>query len=152
MMLGPLILALHNDPRGQMGDPDGGGRLVDMLSAGPAGPVCVDLQVIVDDLDVDILLDIRDHIAGGKGRLPLSRCIEGGDAHEAVHPLLGAQISVGVLSVHLKGNALDARHIAFQIVQDLHTVAFFFRPACIHPVQHVGPVAGLGPARPRHGA
>ena len=59
-----------------MRDPHRGRGLVDMLAARTAGPVSIDLQIIVIDLDVDVFLNIRDHITGGKGRLPFACRIE----------------------------------------------------------------------------
>jgi len=34
-MLGPFILALHDNPRGKMGESDGGIGFIDVLSAAP---------------------------------------------------------------------------------------------------------------------
>ena len=48
-----------------------------MLSACTAGAVGVYPQIIILDLNVHILLNIRHHIAGHKGSLPFSRRIEG---------------------------------------------------------------------------
>jgi hypothetical protein len=45
LVLGALVLALHHDARGQVGDADGGVGLVDVLAAGAGGPVGVDAQV-----------------------------------------------------------------------------------------------------------
>ena len=67
-----------------MGNPDGGGGLIDMLSACAAGTVGIDSQIVQIDLHVQILLDIRHHIAGYERRLPLSGRVEGGNSYQTV--------------------------------------------------------------------
>ena len=119
-----------------------------MLAAGAAGAVRVDLQIVVIDLDVDILLDIRDHVTGRERCLALARRIERGDTHKPVYSFLRAEIPVGILPFYLKGHTLDPCHIPFQVVQDFHVVSFFLSPAGVHAVQHACPVAGLRAARP----
>ena len=47
-----------------------------MLAAGTDGTIRIDSQIIVIDLNINILLDIRHDIAGYKGCLPLTRRIE----------------------------------------------------------------------------
>ena len=37
-----------------------------MLASRTAGPVSIDLQIIIIDFNIDIFLNIRDHIAGRK--------------------------------------------------------------------------------------
>ena len=49
-----------------MGDTDRRGCLVDMLSTGTTASVGIDTDIIVIDLYVQILLDIRHNIAGYK--------------------------------------------------------------------------------------
>ena len=75
-----------------------------MLSAGAAGPVGIDPQVIRIDLHIQILLNIRHHVAGYKRGLPLSVGVEWRDPHQAVDASLGFQISKGILPIDLESH------------------------------------------------
>ena len=56
------------------------------------------------------------------------------------------QKAVGILALNGDGRRLDARLVAVLIVQDLIGKVMPLRPAGIHPVEHLGPVLGLGAA------
>lgn len=75
-----------------------------MLTAGSAGTIGINPQIILIDLHIQILLNIRHHVAGYKGGLPLSVGVERRDPHQAVDASLGFQISKGVLPVDLEGH------------------------------------------------
>ena len=62
-MLGPLILALDNNPGRQVGDPHSGAGFVDMLTTRTTGPVRVDTQILFIDLYVDVVIELRKDIA-----------------------------------------------------------------------------------------
>ena len=132
-----------------MGDADGGRSLVDVLSAGAAGPVCIDPDILIPDLYIHILLDVRHDIAGYKGSLPLSRGIEGGNADQTVNPHLRAHKPVGILPVDLEGYGLDSRLVTVQIIEKLHGKPFLVDPPGVHAVEHAAPVAGFRPAGAR---
>ena len=118
-----------------------------MLSAGAAGPVGVDTDVLVADLDIHVLLDIRHDIAGYEGSLALARRVEGRDTHQTVDPHLTLQIAVCIFTVHLEGDGLDSRFVSVQQIQDLHGESLLVDPSGVHAVEHAAPVAGLGSAR-----
>jgi len=82
-------LASDDDPCRDMGDAHGRIGLVDMLTAGAAGTVRINLQVLRPDLDLDRVVDLRYDIAGYERRMPASRGIERRDPNESVHTLLG---------------------------------------------------------------
>ena len=145
--LGSLVLALHHDSGRKVGNTDGGGRLVDVLSACAAASVGIDPQILIVDLHVQILFDVRHDIQRHKGSLPFSLGVEGRDSHQTVHALFRLEIAVGVFPVHLKGDGFDARLIAVQIIQDLYAEALFLGPSGIHAVEHAAPVAALRSAR-----
>ena len=58
-MLRPLVLARDDDAGRQVRDADGGIGDVDVLSARAAGPVRVDAEILVLDLEVDVLRQLR---------------------------------------------------------------------------------------------
>ena len=120
-----------------------------MLASCTAGAVCINPKIIVIDINLNVILNIRNHVAGRKRRLPLARRIKRGNPHQTVYPLLRTQEAISILTGHLKGHALDPGHVSFQIVQDFQRKAFLLRPPAVHPVEHPGPVAGLGSAGSR---
>ena len=73
--------------------------------------------------------------------------VKGADAHQAVNALFAAQIAVGMVAAHLKGNGLEPGLVALQNIQQLHRKAHALTVAGIHAVEHAGPVLRLGAAR-----
>ena len=63
-----------------------------------------------------------------------------------MNTLLGFQITVGVLSVHLEGYRFHTGLITVQHIQHLNAVAVGLGPAGVHAVEHLGPVLRLGAA------
>ena len=59
-----------------------------MLSAGAAGTVRIDADILIPHLNVHILLDIRHDIAGDERGLAFARRVKGRDAHKPVNALL----------------------------------------------------------------
>ena len=62
-MLRPLVLARDDDAGRQVRDADGGVGDVDVLAAGAARSVGVDAEVLLVDLDVDVLGQLRPDVA-----------------------------------------------------------------------------------------
>jgi hypothetical protein len=63
-----------------------------------------------------------------------------------VGPLLHREGAVGVGGLDLEGGRLDAGLLGVGGVVDLCVVAVPFRPAQVHPQQHLGEVGGVDPA------
>ena len=53
-----------------MGNTDRAVGFIDVLSSGAVRSIGINAQVLFLDLDFDIILDIRQHVAGGKARMP----------------------------------------------------------------------------------
>ena len=79
-----LVLALDDDPRRQMRDPDGAVGLVHVLAAGALGAICVDLQVVVVDLDLRVVGQERRDDHGRERGMAAVRLVEGALANEPV--------------------------------------------------------------------
>ena len=96
LVLGALVLALHDDARGQVRQADGAGGLVDVLAAGAAGAVDVLADVLVPvDLHLDVV-QLRQHVDRGEAGVPAVLGVERADAHQPVHAALAREIAVGV--------------------------------------------------------
>ena len=72
-----------------MSDPDGAVGLVDVLPSRAAGPVGVDAEILLVDLDLP-RLDLRNDVDGGEGGVSAVGLVEGRVAHEAVDADLAA--------------------------------------------------------------
>ena len=72
-----LVLTGCNDPGGDVGDSDGGVRGVHVLTTGPLGPVGVDPKIVVLDLDLHLVADVRYDVHPGERGVPPCVGIEG---------------------------------------------------------------------------
>jgi hypothetical protein len=104
-----------------------------VLAARPRGAVGVDLQVVVVDDDIADVVDDRCDLDAGERRLAAVGRVEGRQAHEAVHALLGAEQPVGVLALGAERGRLDARLLPRAGLQQLDLEAAALRPAHQHP-------------------
>ncbi len=91
-------------------------------------------------------LDLRQNLDQGERGLAAFLRVERADPNEPVDAALGLEEAVGRAAVDRDGDALDARLLAFGLVQDLGPEAVSLGPAEVHPQQHLGPIGGFGPA------
>ena len=145
-VLRALVLALHDDARGHVRQPDGAGRFVDVLAAGAAGAEDVFADVLVAQLDFDGVADFGRHVDRGEAGLPLAVGVEGTDAHQAVHAGFALQVAVGHRTAKGQGRALNAGDDVVLAVENLHLVAALLGPVDVHAQQHFGPIVGVGAA------
>src|SRR4029079_15567174 len=101
----------------------GGVGDVDVLAAGAAGAIGVDAEVLLLDLDLDVLVELRPHEDRRERRVPARRGVEGTDADEAVHADLRREVPVGVLALDEHGRALAPRLLPRLEVDDVALVA-----------------------------
>ena len=145
--LAALGLAGHHDAGGLVNQPDGGGGLVDVLTARAGGAVDLHFIVLGPDLEVlGVILDLGNHFDGGKRGLPPGVGVKGGHPHQPVDAVLPLQEAVGVFAGDHDGGGLDSGLVALLVVQDLIAKAVTLRPSGVHPVEHLAPVLGLGAA------
>ena len=93
--LAPLVLALGDDPGLEVGQPDGRVGLVDVLAAGALRSEGVDPDLVPVQLDLDVVVGLRQDLDEGEGRLAPLLGVERADPDEAVDAALGAQPAVG---------------------------------------------------------
>src|SRR4030067_1202605 len=70
--------------------------------------------------------------------------VEGGKAYEAVNAPFGPQVTKGKGALDPQSHALDAGLLSFASIEDLGAVAAAFRPAQVHPLEHLCPILGVG--------
>ena len=127
-------------PVGHVGQAHRRVGLVDVLAAGALGAVGVDADVVPVDLDLDVVVDLRQDLdQGERGLAPVLR-VERADAHEAMDAALRAQPAVGAPPLDLDGHALEAGLLALLLVDDLGLEAMALGPAQVHAQEHLGPV------------
>ena len=148
LVLAALVLALDDDVGRQVGDANRAVGGVDVLPAGPARPVGVDLELALVDLDVDVVVDLGIDPHRGEAGVAPRRAVERADPDQPVHPAFGLGIAIGVLALDQQRRRLDPRLLAGMVVDQLDLHAVPLGPAGIHPLQHAGPVLALGPAGP----
>jgi len=146
-VLGTLVLALHDDPGGQVGDPHGGVRLVDVLAPLARGAVGVDPQVLLVDVDDDLVAHLGvDEDRRERGVAPRGG-VERRDPDEPVDAGFGLGVAEGVFPLHLHRDALEPCLFAGLEIEDLGLEAALFRPSEIHPQEDLRPVLRLRAAR-----
>src|SRR3546814_11573366 len=111
-VMGAVVLAVHDDAAGHVGNAHGGIGFSDVLSAGAAGAVGVDPQVGRVDIDFYRVVDFGiDKDAGKRCVAPVGG-IKGAFAHEAVHARFGAQEPERVIALDFDRRRLDAGDFA----------------------------------------
>ena len=105
-----------------------------MLSTGTTASIGINSDILVIDLHIQILLNIRHNITGYKGSLTLSGRIKRGNTNQAVNTLFRLQKSVSVLTIYLEGNGFHTGFISIQIVQYFNGKSLALCPACVHTV------------------
>ena len=142
-VLRAIILTLHHDAGGQVGDANCGIRLIDVLATGSACAIGVDTQVGRVDFDFDGVVDLRvDEDAGERRMAPVGR-VEGALAHQAMHAAFGTQPAEGILAGYLDGGGLDAGNFTFGFFQHFDLEILVFAITQVLAQQHGGPILGL---------
>src|SRR5580658_7317164 len=144
-----LVLADDDDAARDVREAHRRIRRVDALPALARGAVNVDADLALRDLDLDVLVDLGDHVHGAERGVPPLVRVKGADPDEPVHAALGLGVAVGVLALDDERRLRDAGLVPRLDVLDLDLEAAALRPAVVHAQQHVAPVAGLGAARSR---
>ena len=114
---------------------------------GPPRAEDVALQILVAEHDVDRLVDLGQDVDRSKRGMPPGIGVERADPDQAMDARLAAEIAVGVFALDVDGRLLDPRRAAVFTVGDLGREPLGLGPHQVHPQEHLGPVAGLGPAR-----
>src|SRR4029453_10756458 len=98
--------------------------VIAVLPAAAAGPVSVDAQLGLVDLDIDIVVDLWINPDRGEAGVAAGVAVVGADSHQPVDPAFGLQIAVGILALDQQGRRLDPRLLARMWVDhlDLHSL------------------------------
>ena len=113
---------------------------VHVLAALPAGAVGVHTDFVRLDLNLDRLIDFRTDEDRSEGGVPPLIGVERRNSHQAMHPALPVQQSVGIVPFHGEGRGFHPRFLPGLIIVQRELEAPLFRPAPVHAQQHVRPV------------
>lgn len=132
-MLRALVLALHDQPGGEVCDAHRRIRSVDVLTTSPRCAVGVDLEVGIDHIDRDLVIDLGDnrdrHRRGVNAPLTLGR----GHTLHAVCPDLVLQAAIDIIPLDHGDDLLIATMIARKLINDHHTPTALINISQIHP-------------------
>ncbi len=129
-----------------MGEAHRGVGDVHVLSAGAARSKRVDAQILLVNLDVDVVLELRPDVQGRERRVASRGLIEWRDANQPMHACLGGEQAIGVIAGDDHRHALDPGLVARLQIHDLTAETPPLRPAHVHAHQHLGPILRLGAA------
>ena len=132
LVLGALVLALHDDARGMVRHTHRGVGPIDVLAAGAAGAVGVDAKVVGLDVDLDLFVDLGIDEDGGEGGVPARVGVERRDAHQPMHADFRAQQPVGILALDGKRSRLETGFLTRQAIGDLRLEAVPLDPTQVH--------------------
>ena len=134
LVLRTLVLALDNNAGGDVGDTDGRLGLVDVLAAGTAGTVGVDLQVGRVDLDVNFF-GLGQNGNGRSRSLDAARAVGDGNALDTVAAALVLEAGPCALTFDQEADFLDAAQLGLVDVHDFDGEALAFGIHGIHTVE-----------------
>ena len=97
-VLRAFVLALHDDPRGDVSDPDRGIGGVDVLPSRTAGSIGIDSKIGLSDLDSFRNVGFRNHSDRGEGGLASRLCIKRRDPNDAMNSRFSLEIPVGIVT------------------------------------------------------
>src|SRR5215207_6542395 len=149
LVLAPLVLALHHEAGREVRDPDRRVGLVYVLPASPRGPVRIDLQVLLVNLDLHLVVYDGGYGDRGEARVPPATGVERADPDEPVDAALRREEPESVLPRDSEGGALYPGLLTLGVLDDLEGETAPLGPAPVHPGEHLGPVLRIHPARTR---
>ena len=142
--LTPFHLASDHDPGWLVGQHDFGFDLVDILAPGPSGTRCLHFNFRRMDVDLDAIVNDGVGINRGKGGMSTGVGIVGRNAHQAMHPVLALEVTVGKVTCYFEGHGFDTGLFAILTVQFLNAVSMTFGPHPVHAFQHRSPILAFG--------
>src|SRR5262249_26826038 len=147
-MLGPLILAGHNDSTRDVRDPDSGIGDINVLATRSGRAVGINPEVLILYFDFDVLVNLRIYEYRGKAGFPARSGIERAKPDQPVDAGFGGQEPVGVLALHRESRRLDPGFLAWLFIDDLCLEPSAFAPSEVHSKKHFGPVLRVGSTGP----
>ncbi len=145
-VLRAVILALHDNAGGIVGDANGGFGAVDMLAASAGSTVHVYAQIGGVDVDGDVVVDFRRDEHRGERRMAAVAGVERRFADQTVHARFGTQPTERIVAFKTDGCAFNAGDIAVGFFDQFGFKTTAFAPTQIHAFDHRGPVLRLGAA------
>ena len=131
LYLAALILALHDEPRWDVGDPYRGRGLVDVLAARAAGAVGIHPYIIWVYHDLHVLR-LGKHGDGRRARVDAPLGFRFGHALDAVDAAFEFHAGIGVFAVYLENGLLHAAYLGIVHVDHLELEIMPFGVTGIH--------------------
>ena len=144
LVLGTVVLALHDGIGRQMSDAHRRLGTVDVLAAGSRGAVDIDAQISRIDVHFDAVVDFRRHEYRRERGVAAIAGIEWRLAHQSMDTDLGPQPAKSVVALETDAGALDPRHFPRRHLQQFGLETASLAPTQVHPQQHLRPVLSLG--------
>ena len=136
-MLALFVLAGDDDAGFVVGQADGGGGLVDVLAAGPAG--VEDVLAVVVGLEFDFhVLRLGHHGHGGGGGVDAALGLGFGDALDAVAAALELELAEGPFPFQAQDDLLEPAQLGRRHVEDLDLPAVVLGVVLVHFVEVAG--------------
>ena len=111
LQLRAFVLALYHDPRGEVGDTNGGGHLIYVLTTCATRVIDIDTNIVVVDFYFVVLFYFGHNFERAEGSLTAFVGVERGNTDKTVYAHFRFQIPVRVFAFDTEVNAFKARAV-----------------------------------------
>ena len=146
LVLGTLNLRADNNAGGNMGKTNGGGGLVNLLTACAGGAVNVHFNVFLTDFNGFVVLNFRHYFKRSKRGVTAPRSVERRDTNKAVDAVFRFKKAVGVFTLYNNCCGFKSGVFAVKPVNKGVFVIVAGCPGSVHAVKHLAPILRLGAA------
>ncbi len=144
LALTALRLARHDDVCREVSDADGGLHLVDVLPAFASGTESVHAQIFGADVDLDAVVNFRNHEDRRKRSVAPRGLIERRNSDETVDAGLSGQQAIGIFAGKLNRCRLEAGFFSRRFIENLGGHSFALCPAQVHAKKDGSPILRFG--------
>ena len=144
-MLTAFVLTGRYDACGNMSQSYSRVSFIDVLSARSAGSIRVFFDILFPvDINVDFVVDFRNHIHSRERRVTTSGRVERTDTNQAMIARFATQIAVDEIASDQNRGVANSGFFAWRQINLFDFEAAAFGPARIHSQQHLSPVGRIG--------
>ena len=147
LALTALRLTRNGDVRGDVRDAHSGLHFVDVLPALATGPNRVHAKILRPDVDLDAVVNFRNHKDRRKRSMATRGLIEGRNPHETMNAGFARKETVSIFTGKLDRRRLDAGFFSGSLIKNLGRHSPAFRPSQVHTEKDGSPILRFRPAR-----